>query len=84
MRKFLVGHFEWCVPKPTSSQKSAEMDISTFRNINAIFSKTVRDRKMINPNFYSESNGESNGLVNNSCGMELTPIERLQVKIKKN
>ena len=53
-------------------------DFSTFRNINSIFSKTVRDRKMSDPNFYSESNGESNGLVVNSRRGWIYPDRKAQ------
>ena len=52
----------------TCVKNRQKRDFLTFRNINSIFSKTVKDRKMNDPNFFSESNGESNGLVDNSPG----------------
>ena len=53
-------------------------DFLTFRNINLIFSKTVKDKKMNAPNFFSESNGESNGLVDNSPGGRVYPDRKAQ------
>ena len=63
------------MPRVKNRQKT---DFWTFRNINSIFSKTVKDRKMNDPNFFSESNGESKGLVDNSPGGGVYPDKKAQ------
>ena len=65
------------MPRVKNRQKR---DFLTFRNINSIFSKTVKDRKIIDPIFYSQWNCEPNGVAENSPGRVFYPNKEARIR----
>ena len=51
MKKILVGHSEWCVPKPTSSQKQAENGFFDFSEHKFNFLENRQRQKNERPQF---------------------------------
>ena len=68
------------VPRVKNRQKT---DFWTFRNINSIFSKTVKDRKMNDPNFFQNRMVNQRVWLIIALGVEFTLIKRLKVEISE-
>ena len=73
-KKFLVGHFEWCLPLCDTGQKQAENGFFDFLEHKFNFLENRLRQKNDRAQFFSQSNG----VVDNSPGGTIYPDRKAQ------